>query len=349
MSDQTDGGPNGRLTSALDRALDLTIAPGFSRIGWELRRRTWPDHGALPRLDGRTVLVTGATSGIGQAAAAGFAELGARVLLLARDPAKGNRVRSEITAQTGSSKLAVIEGDLADLGSIERAVAQITEQEDALHVLVNNAGAMPPERTLSADGFELTFATNVLGTFALTERLIPLLEASAAGASASSAASPSTSRIINVSSGGMYGQALDLDDLQTERKDYEPASVYARTKRAEVLLTEVWAERLAARGITAHSMHPGWADTPGVQDALPTFRKLTKPILRTPQQGADTIVWLGSAPEPEASPGGFWHDRRQRPINRLPKTASKPGDAERLYELCLDLSGLRHESAITTS
>jgi NAD(P)-dependent dehydrogenase (short-subunit alcohol dehydrogenase family) len=316
------------LNAALDRALDLTIAPGYSRVGYELRRRSWPGGGAdLPQMEGRTVLVTGATAGIGRAAAERFAGLGARTLLLARSAERGERARAEIAAATGNPDVAVVLGDLGSLRSIRDAVARITEQEAALHVLVNNAGVMAPERTLSADGIELTFATNVLGTFALTEGLLPLLRSSA------------PARIVTVSSGGMYGQKLDLDDLQAERTAYAPAAVYARTKRAQVLLTEEWAVALAGTGVVAHAMHPGWADTPGVKDSLPRFHRVLGPALRTPEQGADTIVWLGAAAEPGRSSGGFWHDRRRRPVNLLPTTRAKPGDGARLVAACRGLVG----------
>ena len=150
-------------------------------------------------------------------------------------------------------------------------------------MLVNNAGALPSERTLSVDGIELTFATNVLGPFLLTNLLIPLLKKS------------TPARIVNVSSGGMYTQRIHLDDLQMAHEEFDGATAYARTKRAQVILTELWAERLQGTGVVAHAMHPGWADTPGMKSSLPRFYGATKRLLRTPQEGADTIVWLGAA------------------------------------------------------
>lgn len=314
------------LTRLLDSALDLAVVPGYTRIGHAVRSRAWPD--ALPPMDGRTVLVTGATSGIGRAAAQAFAGLGARVLILARDPQRGERAAREIALAAGSgAEVVCVEGDLASLDSIHAAAEHVAATEPALHVLVNNAGVLPVSRELSVDGFELTFATNVLGMYALTERLVPLLEAGA------------PSRIINVSSGGMYTQRLDVDDLQTEHRDYDGPAVYARTKRAEIVLTEAWASRLAGRGIVAHAMHPGWVATPGVASSLPRFNRVMGPLLRTPQQGADTIVWLGAADEPGRSSGGFWHDRRRRPVDRVPITRTSAADAARLVEACRALSG----------
>lgn len=308
------------LTKPIDQALDVLVAPGFSKLGYAVRSRSWAQ---LPRLDGRTVAITGPTGGIGQAAAEGLAALGATLLLLVRNPEKGERLAGQLTA--GGAQVRVIECDLADLASVRSAAAQI----DQLHVLVNNAGVMPPERAESADGFELTFATNVLGMFALTEALIPVLQANA------------PARIITVSSGGMYGRKLDLNAVQgkgVSADDFSGVTAYAHTKRAEVVLSDEWARRLSGTGVTSHSMHPGWVDTPGLQDGLPGFARLTRPILRTPEQGADTIVWLAAAPPSEVTNGGFWHDRRARPEHRMPKTREEPGDAERLYDLCASLT-----------
>jgi len=152
-------------------------------------------------------------------------------------------------------------------------------------VLVNNAGVLTQERELSADGIELTLATNVIGPFLLTELLIPALERSA------------PSRIVNVSSGGMYTQKLQADDLQSEQEDFDGPTVYARTKRAEVILTAMWAGRLAATGITVHAVHPGSADTPEVRSSLPRFYRVTRPLLRSPNQ--DPLARRGRGARPE--------------------------------------------------
>jgi NAD(P)-dependent dehydrogenase (short-subunit alcohol dehydrogenase family) len=209
--------------------------------------------------------------------------------------------------------------DVSDLASLERFTAG---WRGPLDVLVNNAGVMPPSRQLTADGVELAFATNVLGPFVLVDRLTPHLGTGA--------------RVVNVSSGGMYAQRLRAD-LQSA--DYRPVRAYARTKRAEVVLTELWADRLSGRGVVVHAMHPGWADTPGVSSSLSTFAKVAGPILRTPDQGADTIVWLGGAPEALAATGLFWHDRRPRPTHLLPGTKETEEDRRRLWDLCVSLSG----------
>ena len=309
----------------LDTLLDRTIVPGYTNIGLRLRRRGWEE---LPRMDGKVVLVTGATAGIGRAAAEAFACLGAGVRILARDGARGERARDEIAAATGNPDVRVGLCDLSDLGAVRAFAERFVAEEPRLDVLVNNAGFLPAERRESVDGIELTFATNVLGPFLLTKLLLPLLEASA------------PARIISVSSGGMYAERLDVGDLETAGRKFDGSRVYARTKRAQVVLTELWAERLRGTGVVAHAMHPGWADTPGVRSSLPTFRRVTGPLLRTSEEGADTIVWLGAAEEPGRVSGLFWHDRRERPTHLLPWTKESAEDRARLWDACVELSGL---------
>jgi NAD(P)-dependent dehydrogenase (short-subunit alcohol dehydrogenase family) len=130
----------------------------------------------------------------------------------------------------------------------------------------------------------------------------------------------------------MYTQRLRVDELQMAPGLYDGAIAYARSKRAQVILTEMWAERLRDRGIVVHSMHPGWADTPGVSTSLPRFYKLSKPLLRTPEQGADTIVWLCASPEAGQSSGLFWHDRKPRPTHRMRRTRETEAERKALWE-----------------
>jgi NAD(P)-dependent dehydrogenase (short-subunit alcohol dehydrogenase family) len=297
---------------ALDRALDLAVVPGYSRLGYSLRSRWW---GELPRMDGRVVLVSGATSGIGKAAATRLAELGARVHLLARDAERGERAREEAGAER------VSDCDVSSQGSVRDFARRFRAEHDELHVLVNNAGLLANERKLSVDGFELAFATNVLGPFLLTGLLVPVLKES----------------VVNVSSGGMYTARLSTSDLQTEQLDYDGAKVYARHKRMQVVLSELWDERLKASGVRVHSMHPGWVATPGLQHSLPRFYKLMKPALRSPEEGADTIVWLAASEHPG---GRFWHDREQRPTHLLPRTKEDEAERARLWDECARLTGL---------
>jgi NAD(P)-dependent dehydrogenase (short-subunit alcohol dehydrogenase family) len=321
------------FSRVIDRAFDWTVVPGYSRLGYALRSRSWDEAESQARLDGWTVLVTGASAGIGAAAAERFARAGASVHMLARNRERGEDARARISEATGSDRLVLELCDISDLGAVREFATRFAAEHPELHVLVNNAGVMPPERTLTPEGHELTFATNVLGPFLLTSLLLPALRNGA------------PSRVVNVSSGGMYSQKLDGDDLELTKRDYEPAAFYAHTKRAEVILTELWAERLRGTGISVNSMHPGWADTPGVQTSRPRFRKLMRPLLRDADQAADTIFWLASAPEPAATPGLFWHDREPRPIHRVPWTREAPADRERLWAECERITGARFEPA----
>jgi NAD(P)-dependent dehydrogenase (short-subunit alcohol dehydrogenase family) len=216
--------------------------------------------------------------------------------------------------------------DLARLDSVREFAQRFSDRVPRLDVLVNNAGVLTPKRTLSPDGIELTFAVNVLSPFLLTAELRGALRRAA------------PSRVINVSSGGMYAQRLNADDLQNVR-DFSGTTAYAQTKRAEVVLTEMWAERLAPDRIAVNAMHPGWADTAGVRSSLPRFYRLTRPLLRTPAEGADTIVWLGAAPAGASVSGGFWHDRAQRPVHILPTTRESAADRRHLWSACERLSG----------
>ncbi len=319
--------PQPTACRTLDTVLDRSVIGGYTALGYRVRRRMWSPS-ALPRLDGRVVVVTGANAGIGLAAAEGLARLGATVWVAARDPDRGERARTAIAERSGNPDVHLGLCDLSRLDSVRAFAAELTAATPRVDALVNNAGVLPSRRETTPDGIELALATNVVGPFLLTGLLVPLLERAA------------PSRVINVSSGGMYARRIRVDDLQSERDAFDGASVYARTKRAEVILTEMWAQRLAGTGVVVHSMHPGWVETAGIQASLPRFHRVMAPLLRTPEEGADTIVWLTAADEPLRSTGGFWHDRRERPTHLLPWTQETPQEREQLWARCVALSGL---------
>jgi dehydrogenase/reductase SDR family protein 12 len=289
-----------KITDVLDGALDRSVALGYSNIGSRLRRLWWPADPPPKALAGKRVLVTGATSGIGEAMAKSFAELGATVHLLGRNPQKVKHSAGVIRGQVAGAVVIEEICDVSDLDAVRAWIDDIAGRLDVLHGLVHNAGAMPKERVETPQGHETQFACHVLGPQLITDRLLPLLR-NAGGAS-----------VVFVSSGGMYSAALDADDMESADGDYEGIRTYARTKRMQVVLADAWAARLAATDVRVESMHPGWAETPGVAQSLPTFQKVARPFLRDTADGADTAVWL-VATRPKSTSPHFWHDRAQRP------------------------------------
>jgi NAD(P)-dependent dehydrogenase (short-subunit alcohol dehydrogenase family) len=315
-----------QLGDLADLVLDRTIAPGYLRTGLALRRRLpgWPTDAAPGSLSGKLALVTGASSGLGIATVEGLARLGADVVLVVRDTAKGEEVAAELRRQVPNAHLEVRRCDLADLDDVRRFAAE--PGLDRIDVLVHNAGVMPPERTESAQGHELTMAVHVLGPILMTELLRPQLSRS------------DSARVVLVTSGGMYAQKLRDDDPEYLDGDYSPTTAYARSKRAQVELLPRLAERWDG-DLAIHATHPGWAETPGVADSLPRFHRITGPLLRTADEGADTTVWL-AATEPEPESGHLWHDRRIRPTVIVPGTRSGSAAVESVYTWVLDQLGL---------
>jgi NAD(P)-dependent dehydrogenase (short-subunit alcohol dehydrogenase family) len=317
------------VTRFIDAALEVTVVGSFSRFGYQVRSSLehWPDGDGARSLAGRTVLVTGATSGIGLAAAIRCARRGATVRILARDEAKAEAARRRIreAAATGVD----VTYDLADLGDLDTLrgfAARFSDDVPVLDVLIHNAGALHREFRQAPGGTELTLATHVLGPFLLTGLLLPALRA----------AGPA--RVLTMSSGGMYTQRFDPAELEMERARYDGTVAYARAKRAQVVLNREWARRIPVSDACFHAMHPGWVDTPGVESGLPTFHRLMRPLLRTPDQGADTAVWLASDPAALRSSGGFWHDRHRRSEHRLPWTRDAE-DASVLWDVCVQRTG----------
>ncbi|CAB4883301.1 MAG: SDR family NAD(P)-dependent oxidoreductase [Actinobacteria bacterium] len=288
-----------------DRLLDLAIAPGFSKLGYAARQRGFA---RLPDATGREVVITGASAGLGRAAARMCAEAGASVTMVSRDRGRAEGALAEVRAASTGGEVRFEECDMSILSDVRRLAAVLDASLQRVDALVLNAGVLLHERTKTADGIETAWATNVVGPYLLEELLLSQLQAA-------------KGRVVMVTSGGAYSEGLALPDVDFAGDSYDGAAVYARTKRAQIALAQLEAERDPTRGITSHAVHPGWADTPGVQTSLPTFRKLTRPFLRSADEGADSIAWLALAPEPATSPGLLWHDRKPRPRNRIPGQA----------------------------
>ena len=255
-------------------------------------------------LSGKTVIITGASRGIGAAAARVFAAQGANVMLLARTADEIIALADEI----GPNAMAA-QCDVSQYDALEAAVTACTARFGGLDVLINNAGALFNDYYQTAEGIEVSVALLLLSPWRLTEALHPLL-----------AGHDTPARVINVVSGGMYTQKLECKSLVMSADDYRGSVAYARAKRALTVLTELWAARWQDDDIVVNAMHPGWADTPGVQGALPGFRRLTQRVLRSSQEGADTIVWLARAREADTISGQLFLDREPRTTHLRQRT-----------------------------
>lgn len=315
----------------IDDLIELPVVTSFSAIGFELRRRLWSwDGHPLPTdaLVGRTVVVTGATSGIGRATAERLTTLGAHLVLVGRDPIRLDATRQALMTLRPGARPAVHHADMASLADVRVAAAGILATEPRIDVVIDNAGAILPEREETDEGIERTFAMLVAGPFLLVSRLMPrLLE------------SPDP-RVIAVTSGGMYGQRLRIDDLMWEREPWSGPRAYARAKRAQVALVRERARRGVAAGLLVNAVNPGWVDTPGLAEALPAFRDRMRSILRTPAQGSDTIVWLAASPEARRWTGRLFLDRRPRPFDRIPATRVSAAERRALWERVSALTGV---------
>ncbi|MDG3013793.1 SDR family NAD(P)-dependent oxidoreductase [Speluncibacter jeojiensis] len=316
------------VTAAVDTVLDRTIVPGYSRLGYAVRSRTWragdPPAAALA---GATVLVTGANSGIGKAVAAAAARLGATVLMTVRNRQRGESVRRELLRDNPEADLVVERCDVSDLADVREFAAGLMGRHGRIDALIHNAGVLPPARAETGQGHELSLATHVLGPLLLTELLLPAL-----------AEAPSP-RVVLMSSGGMYAQPLPSGDLEYRRGAYRGATAYARSKRIQVALTPILSRRWVEHRVTVAAMHPGWVDTPGLAQSLPLFRRITAPLLRTARQGADTAVWL-AATTPAPPSGHFWHDRRIRPTHYRRATRATQDEVDRVWGYCARAAGL---------
>ena len=274
-------------------------------------------------MSGKRVVITGPTSGVGKEIAMGLAALGAEIILACRNIKNGNKTALEISHRTGSEKLVVMKIDTSSQKSIRKFGNEFRKKYRRLDVLINNAagnrGALP--KVNSVDGIELTFATNVLGYFLLTQELLPVLEKSA------------PARIVNVAS--TFASDLDLDDLQFERRKFESFKAYAQSKACNRLFTWALARRLDGNGITANAMTPGLITETGLyRNAEPELvGRLTQYSGgRTSAQGADTAIWLASDPEMEGVTNKFFEDRKEHECEFRNKE-----NEEKLWKICEEL------------
>lgn len=314
------------VVDVVDAVIEAPVVTSFSRIGYLIRKNL---EGWRPLWDydlrDKTIAITGPTSGIGEAAAEWFARLGADLILVARNPDKVASLAQRLTEQTGNANVSNVLTDLGDFDSVRNAASEITDRHASVDVLVHNAGALFNERRTQSDGIETTVAVHVVGPFLMTGLLLNRLKGG---------------RVIAMSSGGMYAVPLTVNGIEMPTEDYRGATQYALAKRAQVTLNEMWADHVTPT--TFHAMHPGWADTPGVSGSLPGFRTLVGPLLRKPDEGADTMVWLAADDGASVtSSGSFWLDRRVRSIHRLARTrkSDTPERRARLWGWVADRAG----------
>jgi len=314
------------VSSCISKALDAAVVPGFSKIGYRVRQLigNWQPISSFD-LRGKTVVITGPTSGLGEQVARQLAVTGANLVLVARNEEKCARVIDEITPLCTGNKPVFVRAEMGDLESVRSACAAIQQQFAHLDVLIHNAGALLNTRQISPQGIEQTVASHVVGPFLMTTLLLPLMNGC---------------RVVTVSSGGMYTSPLPIFDngetLEMSAVEYKGSKQYAIAKRAQVTLNEIWAQKQTATEFVA--MHPGWADTPGVQESIPGFRRVTAPILRSAGEGADTIAWLAAVQPLPGKSGSFWSDREIRPTHKSSRTKKSDTTSSRdaLWECISD-------------
>lgn len=303
----------------LDHVLNASVVLSFDRTGFRRHARGFVPNDLSVSLRGKVVLVTGANSGLGLATTRRLAALGARLWMLCRDDLRGARALAAVRAEFPAADVRLGRLDVSLVSDVERFAATFDGPVD---VLVNNAGVLADSRQQTAEGHELTFATNVLGPFALTRLLAPKLRARGG-------------RVITVSSAGMYTQTLNGQLLQGTVVPFDGLVVYAQTKRAEVMLNELWAAREPE--VMFAAMHPGWADTPSVKSSLPKFYKWMRPILRSPDEGADTIVWLAACERIAQMSGLFWFDRTIATTQLSSRFSDSPEEREAFWRMLEEL------------
>lgn len=282
-----------------------------------------------PDLSGKTCMITGATSGIGKAAALALARSGPSLVLVARDPARAEETVKEIADRTGNRNVEAMLADLSSLEQVRRLAKEFLATDRQLHILLNNAGVVLLRREETVDGYEKTFAVNHLAYFLLTNLLLERIKASA------------PARIVNVASDAhVYsGGPLDFDDLQST-KGYGSMKVYGKSKLANILFTSELARRLEGTGVTANCLHPGLVGSRlgknnGMLGRVAT--SVLRPFARSTAKGAETAVFLCASPEVEGVSGKYFFDKKEKWPKRY---AQSDEDARRLWDVSARMTGL---------
>ena len=315
-----------------DTLYDWSVVGSYTRIGYRHRAGKFNPVDVRPNMADRVFVVTGANSGIGLAATRQLAAMGARVVMACRSFDRAIRAMESILKEMPEAKLQLMPVDVSELGSVHGFCDWLSENYESIDGLIHNAGVLIHEHRQTSDGHEVTLATHLLGPWLMTNRLLPLLNKSDSG------------RVVYVTSGGMYTQKLNLKYLLKGPNRFDGVRLYAQAKRAQVIICEELSQQLKDTNITINSMHPGWTDTPGVESALPGFYKLMEPILRSPDEGADTATWLASSHEVRTESGKLFLDRRPRRTHVFPWTRESRDDRRELLSRLEALTSSRPDA-----
>ncbi|OQR95035.1 dehydrogenase/reductase SDR family member 12-like [Thraustotheca clavata] len=312
----------------------------FNYGSWGYRKssKKWAQT-PLDDLSSNHYIVTGANSGIGFAIATKLAQLGANVHLVCRNPSRAQTAREEILSltHTDANKVIVHIADLSKQNDVKALAAELSSAVPVVHGLINNAGFLTHQATFTEDDVESTMAIAINGTYLLTALLLPQL-----------AKSNGVGRVINMSSGGQYLGTLDPNDVRgkTRVEKFDGTLAYMLAKKTQVALTQCFAKRfpLDKSNVVFHAVNPGWATTPGTEAGIPTFNKIHGFMMRTPEEAADTVVWLATAKEPATSSGFFWMDRQQVSTEMSwANTAPSSEDVEQLWSNVVEICGYENE------
>lgn len=281
-------------------------------------------------LNGKTIIVTGGTNGIGEVSALELARAGAEVIVISRSKDKCAATVQKIQSETGNKNVSYIAADLSTLAGIRSAAEQFLSQHSKLHVLLNNAGGVFTSRQVTADGYEMTFALNHLSYFLLTHLLINTLKATAA--------SEGDARVVNVSSSAHFmARGVDLDDLQ-RKKNFNRFGVYSETKLMNVLFTNELSKRLQGTNVTANSLHPGLVRSGFGKNnggIIPMLFSMIQIFGISAQQGAQTSIYLASSPEVKGITGKYW-DKKKVTTPSVP--AQDTAAQEKLWRISEELT-----------
>ncbi|XP_048397192.2 dehydrogenase/reductase SDR family member 12 isoform X1 [Stegostoma tigrinum] len=302
----------------------------YTKSGYEAAAQQFSLKDLDVDVSGRCFLITGANSGIGKATALEIAKRGGVIHLVCRNKERAEEAKAEIVKEANNEEVFVHILDMSRPKMIWEFADAFQQSNDKLNVLINNAGCMVNQRELTADQLETNFATNTLGPYILTTALIPVLEKC------------EDARVITVSSGGMLVQKLNVDDLQFEKGRFDGTMAYAQNKRQQVVMTEQWAKMY--KNIHFSSMHPGWADTEAVRSSMPDFHTKMKNRLRTPSQGADTLVWLAISNVAAQQPSGLYFQDR-KPVSThllLAQTRATAAEEEKLMNSLAEIA-MKHK------